>query len=100
MSDVVIVSACRTAIGAFGGSLRDVHASTIASVPMKAAIERAGISPDVIDDVRFGCCLNPTDAMNVTRIAALIAGVPDSVPALPLTGYASPEWRLRCRGPQ
>ncbi len=82
MSDVVIVSACRTAIGAFGGSLRDIHASTIASVPMKAAIERAGISPDVIDDVRFGCCLNPTDAMNVTRIAALIAGVPDSVPAV------------------
>uniref|UniRef100_A0A7C4EVD4 Acetyl-CoA C-acyltransferase n=2 Tax=Desulfomonile tiedjei TaxID=2358 RepID=A0A7C4EVD4_9BACT len=82
MSNVVIVSACRTAIGAFGGSLRDVHASTIASVPMKAAIERAGISPQVIDDVRFGCCLNPTDAMNVTRIAALIAGVPDSVPAV------------------
>ncbi len=82
MSDVVIVSAVRTAIGAFGGTLRDVHASTIASVPMKAAIERAGISPDVIDDVRFGCCLNPTDAMNVTRIAALIAGVPDSVPAV------------------
>lgn len=82
MSDVVIVSACRTAIGAFGGTLRDVHASTIASVPMKAAIERAGISPDIIDDVRFGCCLNPTDAMNVTRIAALIAGVPDTVPAV------------------
>ncbi|MDQ1238241.1 MAG: acetyl-CoA C-acetyltransferase [Thermodesulfobacteriota bacterium] len=82
MSDVVIVSACRTAIGAYGGTLRDVHASTIASVPMKAAVERAGISPDIIDDVRFGCCLNPTDAMNVTRIGALIAGIPDSVPAV------------------
>lgn len=81
MTDVVIVSACRTAIGAFGGSLRDMHASSISSVPMKAAVEKAGISADQIDDVRFGCCLNPTDAMNVTRIGALMAGIPDSVPA-------------------
>jgi acetyl-CoA C-acetyltransferase len=79
--DVVIVSACRTPIGAFGGSLRDMHAATIAAVPMKTAVERASISSDIIDDVRFGCCLNPTDAMNVTRIAALMAGVPDHVPA-------------------
>ncbi len=81
MTDVVIVSACRTAIGAFGGTLRDLHAAKISSVPMKAAVERAGISPEIIDDVRFGCCLNPTDAMNVTRIGALMAGIPDSVPA-------------------
>ncbi len=82
MTEVVIVSACRTAIGSFGGSLRDMHASTISTVPMKAAIERAGISPEVINDVRFGCCMNPADAMNVTRIGALMAGVPDSVPAV------------------
>jgi acetyl-CoA C-acetyltransferase len=82
MREVVIVSACRTAIGAFGGTLRDMHAATISSVPMKAAVERAGISPAIIDDVRFGCCLNPTDAMNVTRIGALMAGIPESVPAV------------------
>ncbi len=82
MTEAVIVSACRTAIGSFGGSLRDMHAATISSVPIKAAIERAGISPAMIDDVRFGCCLNPTDAMNVTRIGALMAGIPDSVPAV------------------
>lgn len=82
MTEVVIVSACRTPIGSFGGTLRDMHAASIAAVPMKAAIERAGISPEVIDDVRFGCCLNPTDAMNVTRIAALMAGIPKSVPAV------------------
>ena len=51
MTDVVIVSACRTAIGAFGGTLRDSHAAKIASVPMKAAVERAGISPEIINDV-------------------------------------------------
>lgn len=82
MTDVVIVSACRTAIGTFGGTLKDMHASRIMSVAMKGAIERAGISADTIDDVRFGCCLNPTDAMNVTRIGALMAGIPDSVPAV------------------
>jgi acetyl-CoA C-acetyltransferase len=82
MTDVVIVSACRTAIGAFGGTLRDLHGARIAAVPMKAALERAGIPGSRIDDVRFGCCLNPTDAMNVTRIGALLAGIPDTVPAV------------------
>lgn len=82
MTDVVIVSACRTPIGEFGGTLRDMHASVIASVAMKAAVERAGIPPESIDDIRFGCCLNPTDAMNVTRIGALMAGFPESIPAV------------------
>jgi len=82
MTDVVIVSACRTAIGTFGGTLRDSHAATIASVTMKAAIDRAGIDPTIIDDVRYGCCMEPVDTLNVTRIAALLAGIPDSVPAV------------------
>jgi acetyl-CoA C-acetyltransferase len=82
MKDVVIASACRTAIGAFGATLKDSHAATIASVTMKAAVERAGIDADLIDDVRFGCCMEPADTLNVTRIAALLAGIPDSVPAV------------------
>ena len=82
MKEVVIASACRTAIGTFGGTLRDSHAATIASVTMKAAIDRAGIDPAIIDDVRYGCCLEPVDTLNVTRIAALLAGIPDSVTAV------------------
>ena len=82
MKDVVIVSACRTAIGAFGGTLRDMNAATIASVTMKEAVKRAGIDPTIIDDVRYGCCLDPPDAMNVTRVSALLAGIPDTVPAV------------------
>ena len=81
MKDVVIVSACRTAIGSFGGTLRDTHATTIAKTTMQAAIKRAGIDPAIIDDVRYGCCMEPVDALNVTRTAALLAGIPDSVPA-------------------
>ena len=81
MKEVVIVSACRTAIGAFGGALRDLHAVTLASVVMKEAIKRAGIDPFLIDDVRFGCCNEPSDATNVARVAALMAGISDSITA-------------------
>ncbi len=82
MKDVVIVSACRTAIGAFGGTLKDSHAATIAGAVMKAVVERAGIDAALIEDVRYGCCMEPVDTLNVTRIAALLAGIPDSVPAV------------------
>ncbi len=81
MKDVVIVSACRTAIGAFGGSLRDTNAAALASVTMKEAIKRAGINPAIIDDIRYGCCIEPADALNVTRVGALLAGIPDTVTA-------------------
>ncbi|CAB1059551.1 3-ketoacyl-CoA thiolase (EC @ Acetyl-CoA acetyltransferase (EC [Olavius sp. associated proteobacterium Delta 1] len=82
MNDVVIASACRTAVGAFGGSLRDSHAATLAGVTMKAAVDRAGIDPSIIDDVRYGCCMEPVDALNVARIAALLAGIPESATAV------------------
>ncbi|MCX7816157.1 MAG: thiolase family protein [Syntrophales bacterium] len=81
MKYVVIVSACRTAIGAFGGALRDVNLPTIGSVVMREAVKRAGIDPAMIDDVRFGCCREPSDALNVTRVAALMAGIPETVTA-------------------
>jgi acetyl-CoA C-acetyltransferase len=81
MKDVVIVSACRTAIGAFGGTLKDLTGAALASVTMKEAVKRAGIDPALIDDVRYGCCLESEDTMNVTRIGALLAGIPDTVPA-------------------
>jgi acetyl-CoA C-acetyltransferase len=82
MKEVVIVSACRTAIGTFGGTLKNSHAATIASVAMKAAVDRSGIDPAMIDDVRFGCCMEPVDTLNVARIAALLAGIPDFVAAV------------------
>lgn len=81
MKEVVIVSACRTAIGAFGGTLKDLNGAFIASVTMKEAIKRAGIDPALIDDVRYGTCVEHHDTLNTTRVAALMAGIPDSVPA-------------------
>jgi acetyl-CoA C-acetyltransferase len=82
MKEIVIVSACRTAVGAFGGTLRDLNTPVIGSIAMKEAIKRAGIEPGMIDDVRFGCCMEPVDALNVTRVAALMAGIPDNITAV------------------
>jgi len=82
MKDVVIVSACRTAIGTFGGALKDMIGARIAAVVMKEAVKRAGIDPAIINDVRFGCCLESCNTLNVARVGALLAGVPDSSPAV------------------
>ncbi|PIW00641.1 MAG: acetyl-CoA C-acyltransferase, partial [Deltaproteobacteria bacterium CG17_big_fil_post_rev_8_21_14_2_50_51_6] len=82
MKDVVIVSGCRTAIGAFGGSLRDLNGPVIAGVVMQEAIKRAGIDPALIDDIRFGCCLEHPDNLNVARVAALMAGLPENITAV------------------
>lgn len=82
MREVVIVSACRTAIGTFGGTLKEVSPEKIACIAMKEAIKRAGIEPGLIDDVRFGCCSEPIDALNVARVSALMIGIPDFVPAV------------------
>lgn len=82
MKDVVIVSGCRTAIGAFGGSLKKVNGAVLSSITMGEAVKRAGIAPESIDDIRYGCCLEHHDTLNVTRVGALMAGLPETVPAV------------------
>ncbi|WP_300460628.1 acetyl-CoA C-acyltransferase [Desulfobacula sp.] len=82
MKEIVIVSACRTAIGTFGGTLKDMNGASIAAVTMKEAVKRAGIEPSLIDDVRYGCCVEHHDTLNVARVGALMAGIPDTVPAV------------------
>ncbi|MGM0402151.1 MAG: thiolase family protein [Thermodesulfobacteriota bacterium] len=79
MKEVVIVSGCRTPIGAFGGTLKNVTGPTLGSITMKEAVRRAGIDPALIDDIRYGCCMEPVDALNVTRVSALLAGMPDTI---------------------
>ncbi len=81
MKDVVIVSACRTAIGAFGGTLKSLNGAILASVTMKEAVRRAGIDAAAIDDVRYGCCVEHHDSLNTARVAALMAGIPETVTA-------------------
>lgn len=79
---VVIIGACRTAIGAFGGSLKDVSAVDLGAVAVREAIARAGVPAGDLGDVTLGCVLQGGLGMNVARQAAIKAGVPVHVPAM------------------
>ena len=81
MNEVVIVSAVRTAGGKIGGSLKDVQPEDLAKVVILAAIERAGVEPEAIDEVIIGQAKQSADAANLARVAALRAGLPVGVPA-------------------
>jgi acetyl-CoA C-acetyltransferase len=80
MRDVVIVSATRTPIGDFGGSLKDVSATSLAMTVIESSIQRAGIEKKTIDQVIMGNCFEPLD-QNVARIAAVKCGLPLETPA-------------------
>ncbi|MBM3777442.1 MAG: acetyl-CoA C-acetyltransferase [Acidimicrobiia bacterium] len=77
----VILSACRTAIGGFGGSLKDLSAADLGAVVVREALSRSGTSPAEAGDVILGCVLQAGSGMNVARQAAIAAGVPHTVPA-------------------
>jgi len=79
--EAVILSACRTPIGAFGGVFKDVSAADLGAVAIREAIARAEVKPSDIGDVVMGCVLQAGAGMNVARQAALKAGVPVEVPA-------------------
>jgi acetyl-CoA C-acetyltransferase len=81
MADVVILAACRTPIGSFGGALKDLSASELGAIVIREAIARAKVTPESLDDVIMGCVLQAGAGMNVARQAALKAGVPVDVPA-------------------
>ena len=76
----VILSACRTPIGSFGGALKDLSASHLGSIVIREAVARAHVDADDIDDVLMGCVLQAGAGMNVARQAALGAGLPPTVP--------------------
>src|SRR4029078_2201379 len=78
--EAVILSACRTPLGAFGGAFKDVSAVDLGAVVIREAIARAGVKPADVGDVVMGCVLQAGAGMNVARQAALKAGVPVEVP--------------------
>ena len=77
----VILSACRTPIGSFGGAFRDLSAADLGAIVIREAIARAGIGAADVGDVIMGCVLQAGTGMNVARQAAIRAGVPVEVPA-------------------
>ena len=80
MEEVVIVGGVRTAIGSHGGAFRTITAQELAKIVMEEVLRQTGVQPEAIDDVIFGCIGQSSDAPNIARVAALMAGIPDSVP--------------------
>ena len=82
MIDTVIVAGVRTPVGNHGGALRTILARDLLVIVFKGLIERLKLDPASIDEVIAGCIAQPSDAPNIARVAALMAGVPKEVPAL------------------
>ena len=82
MRDVVIVSAVRTPVGSFGGSLKDISAARLGEIVVKEALKRIDLKPDMVEELIFGCVLQGGLGQNVARQVCLKAGLPIEVPAL------------------
>ncbi|MCC5912342.1 MAG: acetyl-CoA C-acetyltransferase [Clostridiaceae bacterium] len=81
MREVVIASAVRTPIGSFGGTLQDISAADLGAIAIKAALERANIKPESVNEVYMGCILQAGAGQGVARQASVKAGIPVEVPA-------------------
>ncbi len=82
MKDVVIASAVRTPIGSLMGGLSSISAADLGTIVIKEALNRANISPDVVDETIFGCVLQAGKYQGIARQAAVNAGIPVEKPAL------------------
>lgn len=81
MKEVVIVNPVRTPVGSHGGALRSKRAQDLAEIVFRAVLEQTGLNPAILDEVILGNIGQPSDAANIARVAALMAGVPIDVPA-------------------
>jgi acetyl-CoA C-acetyltransferase len=81
VKDIVIVSAVRTPVGRYGGALKSLNSGQLASIVIKEAVNRAGIEASQVDEVILGEVRQTTESSNVARVAALLAGVPETAPA-------------------
>ncbi len=79
---VVIASACRTAIGKMGGALSNTPAADLGAIVIKEALNRAGVAPEMVDEVKMGCVIQAAQGQNVARQASIKAGLPIEVPAI------------------
>src|SRR6185369_10236284 len=79
MKEVYIVSAVRTPIGSFGGTLKDIPATKLGAIAIKSAIEKAGIKPEQVQEVLMGCVLQANLGQAPARQASMLAGLPNNV---------------------
>ena len=81
MKELYVVNCCRTAVGAFQGSLSNTPAAELGATVVKAVLERANMKPEMVDELMFGCILTAAQGQNVARQVGIKAGLPYSVPA-------------------
>jgi len=84
LKDIVVVAACRTAMGRFGGSLRDVPSWELGAVAIREALVRSGLTGDQVDDAILGSCRQAGNGPNPARTASVKAGIRSSVPSVTL----------------
>ena len=82
MKEIVILSAARTAVGKFGGSLAGIPAEKLGSIAIAEALKRAGVQPEQVSEVLMGCVLQAGQGQNPARPASIHAGIPKEVPAM------------------
>ena len=81
MKDIYVVNCCRTALGSFGGSLKDKTPAELGAIVVKEALNRAGVAPEHVDELMFGCILTAGQGQNVARQVGVKAGLPLAAPA-------------------
>ena len=81
MKELYVVNCCRTAIGSFGGSLKNTPAVDMGAIVVKEALKRANVAPENVDELMFGCILTAGQGQNPARQVSVKAGIPYSVPA-------------------
>ncbi len=81
---VVLAGACRTAIGKMGGGLSNTPVADLGAIVIKEALNRAGVKPEMVDEVKMGCVIQAAQGQNVARQASIKAGLPIEVPAITL----------------
>ena len=89
MQDAVIVSGARTPVGRFGGAFKDVSAPDLGAEAIKAALERAGIAPERVEEVALGNALQAQEAGYAARLATLKAGIPQETPTIAVNRQCS-----------
>ena len=89
MESIVIVSGARTAVGTFGGSLKDLQATDLGGIAIKNAVERAGIKPEEVDEVVMGCVGQAAENAFMARVSSIKAGIPYEATALTVNRLCS-----------
>ena len=76
MKELYVVNCCRTAVGSFGGSLKNTPATEMGAIVVKEALKRANVAPENVDELMFGCILTAGLGQNVARQVGVGAGLP------------------------